>query len=97
MLRACVIDSGNGWDNHLPLVDFRTTIVIIIALRPHRLRHFMAESVDHLSNGLRIQAARNRQMSYADVKRKPLEFQVGDKVMLKVSPWKGVIRFGKWE
>ncbi|GJR70684.1 putative reverse transcriptase domain-containing protein [Tanacetum coccineum] len=32
---------------------------------------------------------------YADVRRKPLEFQVGDKVMLKVSPWKGVIRFGK--
>ncbi|GJX36640.1 hypothetical protein Tco_0248197 [Tanacetum coccineum] len=36
-----------------------------------------------------IQAARDRQKSYADVRRKPLEFQVGDKVMLKVSPWKG--------
>ncbi|GJR87299.1 putative reverse transcriptase domain-containing protein [Tanacetum coccineum] len=34
--------------------------------------------------------------SYADLKRKPMEFQVGDKVMLKVSPWKGVVRFGKW-
>ncbi|GKC21174.1 putative reverse transcriptase domain-containing protein, partial [Tanacetum coccineum] len=33
--------------------------------------------------------------SYADKRRKPLEFQVGDKVMLKVSPWKGVIRFEK--
>ncbi|GKE22599.1 putative reverse transcriptase domain-containing protein [Tanacetum coccineum] len=43
----------------------------------------------------RIQAARDRQKSYVDVKRKPLEFQVGDKAMLKVSPWKGVIRFGK--
>ncbi|GJV17344.1 hypothetical protein Tco_1362667 [Tanacetum coccineum] len=43
----------------------------------------------------RIQAARDRQKSYADARRKPLEFQVGDKVMLKVSPWKGVIRFGK--
>ncbi|GJY99171.1 putative reverse transcriptase domain-containing protein [Tanacetum coccineum] len=32
---------------------------------------------------------------YADIRRKSLEFQVGDKVMLKVSPWKGVIRFGK--
>ncbi|GJX27623.1 putative reverse transcriptase domain-containing protein [Tanacetum coccineum] len=42
-----------------------------------------------------IQAAHDRQKSYADVRRKPLEFQVGDKVMLKVSPWKGVIRFGK--
>ncbi|GJS35877.1 hypothetical protein Tco_0808472 [Tanacetum coccineum] len=43
----------------------------------------------------KIQAARDRQKSYADVRRKPLEFQVGDKVMLKVSPWKGVIYFGK--
>nr|GEU48612.1 putative reverse transcriptase domain, ribonuclease H-like domain protein [Tanacetum cinerariifolium] len=43
----------------------------------------------------RIQTARDCQKSYADVRRKPIEFQVGDKVMLKVSPWKGVIRFGK--
>ncbi|GKF93311.1 hypothetical protein Tco_0280030, partial [Tanacetum coccineum] len=40
-------------------------------------------------------AARDRQKSYADNRRKPLEFEVGDRVMLKVSPWKGVIRFGK--
>ncbi|GKC23412.1 putative reverse transcriptase domain-containing protein [Tanacetum coccineum] len=33
--------------------------------------------------------------NYADVRRKPMEFSVGDMVMLKVSPWKGVIRFGK--
>nr|GFA62104.1 putative reverse transcriptase domain-containing protein [Tanacetum cinerariifolium] len=44
---------------------------------------------------LRMQAARNRQKSYADLKRKPMEFQVEDKVMLKISPWKGVVRFGK--
>ncbi|GKC11515.1 putative reverse transcriptase domain-containing protein [Tanacetum coccineum] len=43
----------------------------------------------------RMQAARDRQKSYADLKRKPMEFQVGNKVMLKVSPWKGVICFGK--
>ncbi|GJY15155.1 putative reverse transcriptase domain-containing protein [Tanacetum coccineum] len=42
-----------------------------------------------------LQAARDRQRSYANVRRKPLEFQVGDHVMLKVSPRKGVIRFGK--
>ncbi|GKG51983.1 hypothetical protein Tco_0544621, partial [Tanacetum coccineum] len=39
----------------------------------------------------RIQAAPDRQKSYADLKRKPMEFQIGDKVMLKVSPWKGVV------
>ncbi|GJQ96369.1 hypothetical protein Tco_0007508 [Tanacetum coccineum] len=39
--------------------------------------------------------ARSRQKSYADKRRKPLEFKVGDQVLLKVSPWKGVVRFGK--
>ncbi|GJU40894.1 hypothetical protein Tco_1193851 [Tanacetum coccineum] len=43
----------------------------------------------------RIQAAQDRQKSYADLKRKPMEFKVGDRVMLKVSPWKGVVHFGK--
>nr|GFA83457.1 putative reverse transcriptase domain-containing protein [Tanacetum cinerariifolium] len=42
-----------------------------------------------------MQATHDRQKSYADLKRKPMEFQVGDKVMLKVLPWKGVVRFGK--
>ncbi|GKC95529.1 putative reverse transcriptase domain-containing protein [Tanacetum coccineum] len=41
----------------------------------------------------RMQAAQDRQKSYADRKRKPMEFEVGDRVMLKVSPWKGVVRF----
>ncbi|GKB80376.1 putative reverse transcriptase domain-containing protein [Tanacetum coccineum] len=43
----------------------------------------------------RLQASRDRQRSYADKRRKPLEFQARDKVMLKVSPWKGVICFVK--
>ncbi|GJY05655.1 reverse transcriptase domain-containing protein [Tanacetum coccineum] len=43
----------------------------------------------------RLQAARDRQKSNADNRRKPLEFEVGDRVMLKVSPWKGVVHFGK--
>nr|GEZ44549.1 reverse transcriptase domain-containing protein [Tanacetum cinerariifolium] len=42
-----------------------------------------------------LQAARDRQRSYANVRRKPLEFQTGDRVMLKISPRKGIIRFGK--
>ncbi|GJU62108.1 putative reverse transcriptase domain-containing protein [Tanacetum coccineum] len=43
----------------------------------------------------RLKAARDRQKSYADNRQKPLEFSVGDKVLLKVSLWKGVVRFGK--
>nr|GFC45410.1 putative reverse transcriptase domain-containing protein [Tanacetum cinerariifolium] len=43
----------------------------------------------------RMQAAQDRKKNYADRKRKPMEFEIGDRVMLKVSPWKGVVRFGK--
>nr|GEY78639.1 hypothetical protein [Tanacetum cinerariifolium] len=63
---------------------------IMQASRLHLSRHSMGESVDRQSDGVR-----SRQKSYADVRRKPMEFEVGDNVMLKVSPWKGVIHFGK--
>ncbi|GKF32106.1 putative reverse transcriptase domain, ribonuclease H-like domain, aspartic peptidase domain protein [Tanacetum coccineum] len=43
----------------------------------------------------RLQVARDRQRSYVDVRQKPLEFQVSDRVMLKVSPRKGIFRFRK--
>ncbi|GJV43125.1 FAR1-related sequence 5-like protein, partial [Tanacetum coccineum] len=45
----------------------------------------------------RLKAARDRQKSYADKRRKPLEFSVGEYVLLKVSPWKGMLRFEKKE
>ncbi|GJT81907.1 putative reverse transcriptase domain-containing protein [Tanacetum coccineum] len=51
--------------------------------------HCMVESVVRHLCGLRLEK------SYADKRRKPLEFSVGDYVLLKVSPWKGMIRFGK--
>ena len=43
----------------------------------------------------RMRTAQSRQKSYADVRRKDLEFEVGDKVFLKVSPMKGILRFGR--
>ncbi|GKA69386.1 putative reverse transcriptase domain-containing protein [Tanacetum coccineum] len=42
----------------------------------------------------KLKAVRDRQKSYADNRRKPLEFEVEDRVLLKVLPWKGVIHFG---
>ncbi|GJS60904.1 putative reverse transcriptase domain-containing protein [Tanacetum coccineum] len=57
------------------------------------LIHETTEKIVHIKQIM--QATRDRQKSFADVRRKPLEFQVGDPVMLKVSPWEGVIRFGK--
>ncbi|KAE8664337.1 hypothetical protein F3Y22_tig00112800pilonHSYRG00034 [Hibiscus syriacus] len=52
----------------------------------------MEEKVQVIQNNLK--AAADRQKSYADLKRKEIEFQIGDKVFLKVSPWKKVLRFG---
>ncbi|GJV70205.1 putative reverse transcriptase domain-containing protein [Tanacetum coccineum] len=59
---------------------------------PEMIRE-MKEMIVQIKN--RLLAARSRQKSYADVRCKPLEFEVGDKVMLKVPAWKGVVRFGK--
>ncbi|GJQ97712.1 hypothetical protein Tco_0008851 [Tanacetum coccineum] len=45
----------------------------------------------------KLKAARDHQKSYADNRRKPLEFEVRDQVLLKVSSWKDVVHFGKKE
>nr|GEW25167.1 putative reverse transcriptase domain-containing protein [Tanacetum cinerariifolium] len=55
--------------------------------------HEITEKIIQIKS--RIQAACDRQKSYADLKRKPMDFKVSDRVMLKVSPWKRVVRFGK--
>ncbi|GJR01265.1 putative reverse transcriptase domain-containing protein [Tanacetum coccineum] len=86
MLRAYVIDFGKGWERHLPLVEFSYNN------RPEII-HETTEKIVQIQKCL--QAARDRQRSYANIRRKPFEFQVGDRVMLKVSPRKGVIRFRK--
>ncbi|GJZ09898.1 putative reverse transcriptase domain-containing protein [Tanacetum coccineum] len=86
MLRACVIDFGNGWDRYLPLIEFsyNNSYHTSIKAAPFEALY-----------GRKCRSLVCWAESYADVRRKPLEFQVGDKVMLKVSPWKGVIHFGK--
>ena len=43
----------------------------------------------------RLKVAADRQKSYADLKRKDIQYEIGEKVFLKVSPWKKVMRFGK--
>ncbi|GJW11865.1 putative reverse transcriptase domain-containing protein, partial [Tanacetum coccineum] len=120
ILRACGIDFGKGWVNHLPLVEFsynnsyHTSIKAapFEALYGRKCRspvcwtevgeaqilglELIQETTEKIIQiKKRMQAARDRQKSYAYLKRKLMEFQVGDKVMLNVSPWKGVVRFGK--
>nr|GEU53929.1 reverse transcriptase domain-containing protein [Tanacetum cinerariifolium] len=116
MLRTCTIDFLNGWDRHLPLIEFsyNNSYHISIKAAPFEVLygrkfcspicwvevgdtqltgseiiHETTEKIVQIKQW--IQAARDRQKSYADMKRKPLEFQVGDKVMLKVLPWKGLL------
>ncbi|GKF89015.1 putative reverse transcriptase domain-containing protein [Tanacetum coccineum] len=88
MLRACVIDFRKGWDRHLPLDEVRDA-----QLNGPEIVNETTKKIIQIKK--RIQAAQDRQKSYANRRRKPMEFKVGDKVMLKVSPWKRVIRFGK--
>ncbi|GJZ42487.1 putative reverse transcriptase domain-containing protein [Tanacetum coccineum] len=94
MLRACAIDFGKGWVNHLPLVEFSYNNSYHASIKAAPFEALYGRKCRSPIKQ-RMQAARDRQKSYADLKRKPMEFQVGDKVMLKVSPWKGVVRFGK--
>ncbi|GKC57524.1 putative reverse transcriptase domain-containing protein [Tanacetum coccineum] len=89
MLRACVIDFGGSWDRHLPLVKFSYNnsyhAIIKAAL-------FKALYERKCRSPVCWSEVRDSQLT--DVRHRPLDFNVGDKVMLKVSPWKGVIRFG---
>nr|GEX70262.1 reverse transcriptase domain-containing protein [Tanacetum cinerariifolium] len=77
----------SGYDTIWVIVDRLTKSAHFLPIREN-------DSMDKFER-LRIQAASDRQKSYADVRHKPLEFQVRDEVMLKVLPWKGVIRFSK--
>ncbi|KAJ9538993.1 hypothetical protein OSB04_031726 [Centaurea solstitialis] len=120
MLRACVIEFGGSWDDHLPLVEFsyNNSYHASIQCAPYEALYgrkcrsplnwlevgenklFRPDVVQETTDKIKmvqekLKTARDRQKSYADNRRKPLEFQVGDKVLLKVSPWKGLIRFGK--
>ncbi|GJY58916.1 putative reverse transcriptase domain-containing protein [Tanacetum coccineum] len=87
MLRACAIDFGKC---RSPICWAE---VGEVQLTGPEIVQETTEKIIQIKQ--RMQAARDRQKSYADLKRKLMEFQVGDKVMLKVSPWKGVVRFGK--
>ncbi|KAI3740310.1 hypothetical protein L2E82_30738 [Cichorium intybus] len=98
MLRACVIDFGGSWEDHLPLVEFayNNSYHSSIQMAPYEALCGAPCRTPTCWTELGEKAvAQNRQKQYADRRLKPIEFQVGDMVMLKVSPWKGLIRFGK--
>nr|GEV09668.1 hypothetical protein [Tanacetum cinerariifolium] len=98
MLRACVLDFGNCAPFEA-LYGRKCRSPIMWAevgegqLRGHELVQETTKKISQIKD--RLKAACDRQKSYADKRRKPLEFNVGDYVLLKVLPWKGVVCFGK--
>lgn len=131
MLLSCVIEFGNTWDTHIPLIElsnnnnYHTSIKVTpfealygrkcqspvwwaevgdtqlskelagdTLLTSLEIIHETIEKIVQIRE--RLKTTPSRQKSYVDVRCKPLELQVRDKVMLKVSPWKWVIRVGKW-
>nr|GEY38181.1 putative reverse transcriptase domain-containing protein [Tanacetum cinerariifolium] len=77
MLRACAIDFGKGWVNHLPLTEVGEAQI----LGPKIIQE-TTEKIVQIKE--RMQAAHDRQKSYDDLKHKPMEFQVGDKTTEKI-------------
>ncbi|GKB58036.1 putative reverse transcriptase domain-containing protein [Tanacetum coccineum] len=110
MLKACVLDFEGSWDVHLLLVEFSYNNSYHSSMRCAPFEALWAEVGEGQSIGPelvqettekisqiedRLKVVRDRQKSYDEKRRKPLDFSVGDFVLLKVSPWKGVVRFGK--
>ncbi|WMV58543.1 hypothetical protein MTR67_051928 [Solanum verrucosum] len=120
MLRVCVIDFKDIWDDHLPLIEFAynnshySTIGMapFEALYGRRCRSLVGwfevgdiallgpESIYKDMEKVRLirerlRTAQSRQKYYSDVRRRDLEFEVGDWFYLKISPMKGVMRFVK--
>nr|GEV67456.1 putative reverse transcriptase domain-containing protein [Tanacetum cinerariifolium] len=95
MLRAYTMDFGGNWDTHLPLVEFsyNNSYHSSIKCAPFEALYETTDKIVQMKERLKV--ARDRQKSYADNHQKPLEFSVGDKVLLKVSTRKGVVSFGK--
>ncbi|GKB44247.1 putative reverse transcriptase domain-containing protein [Tanacetum coccineum] len=88
MLRACVIDFGGSWDVACSMGrDWESSLTGLELVQETTDKVVLIKE--------KLKAARDRQKSYADKRRKPLEFEVGERVLLRVSPWKGVVHFRK--
>ena len=119
MLRACVLDLGGHWTDHLALVEFayNNSWHSSIQMAPYEALYgrrcqtplcwdepteILGEPPEMITEMVtkialfreRLLAAQSRQKSYADRRRRPLEFEVRAHVWLRVSPTRGVRRFG---
>ncbi|XP_071699509.1 uncharacterized protein [Rutidosis leptorrhynchoides] len=101
MLRACVLEYGGSWDSHLPLVEFAYNNFYhsSISMPSYEMLYGRSVELHHVENVAiaheKLKAARDKQKIYTDPRRRPVTFAEGERVYLKVSPWKGVNRFVK--
>ncbi|GKB37454.1 putative reverse transcriptase domain-containing protein [Tanacetum coccineum] len=96
MLRACVIDFGGSWDRHLTLVEFSYNNSYHASIKAASFEALYGRKCGSPVCWSKVEDSQLTGPELIHVRRKPMEFDVGDMVMLKVSPWKGVIHFGKW-
>nr|GEX68505.1 reverse transcriptase domain-containing protein [Tanacetum cinerariifolium] len=92
MLSACTIDFEGNWDTHSPLPIAWAEVEEIKLIGPKTVQE-TTEKIFQTKD--RLKSARDRQKRNANNRRKPFEISVDDKVLLRVSSWKGVVRFGK--
>nr|GEY86117.1 putative reverse transcriptase domain-containing protein [Tanacetum cinerariifolium]GEZ36133.1 putative reverse transcriptase domain-containing protein [Tanacetum cinerariifolium] len=79
MLRACVMDFGGSWDTHLPLVEFSYNNSFHKSIKCAPIEALYGQTTDKIMQiKERLKTARSRQKSYADKRRRPLEFNIGD-------------------
>ncbi|GKB14584.1 retrotransposon protein, putative, ty3-gypsy subclass, partial [Tanacetum coccineum] len=90
-----VYDYKMDWLARLYLNEIVARHGVPISIISNRDSHFTSWFWQSIVSVDRLKVARNHQKSYANKKRKPLEFSVGEHVLLKVSPWKGVVCFEK--
>ncbi|KAH9716301.1 hypothetical protein KPL71_021415 [Citrus sinensis] len=93
MLRACVMEFKGNWDNYLPLMEFayNNSYQASIEMATYEALYGRKCKTPVCWD----EVGERRQKSYADKHRWDLAFEVGDRVFIRISPWKGVLRFGK--
>ncbi|GKF14774.1 putative reverse transcriptase domain-containing protein [Tanacetum coccineum] len=91
MLRAYVIDFGKGWVNHFPLVEFSYKNSYHASIKAAPFEALYGQKCRSPVCWAEVEEV---QLTGPEMLN-PMEFQVRDRVMLKVSPWKGVVCFGK--
>ncbi|GJX61087.1 putative reverse transcriptase domain-containing protein [Tanacetum coccineum] len=92
MLRACVMDFSSSWDTHLPLIEFSYNNSYHTSVK---CAPFEALYGRKCRSPVIWTEVGESQLIGPELVRKPLEFTIGDRVLLNVSPWKRVVRFGK--